>query len=526
MRTRTRTAAARLVAGGWVPTLLVTALALVLRTWRLGSAQAFLFDETYYAKDGWSLWQHGYVRAFVEGADERILAGDLDVFRDVPSMTVHPEVGKWLIGLGQEIFGVTPFGWRIASAVAGALTVMVLVRLVRRMTGSTLLGVTAGLLLTLDGLHFVMSRLALLDVFLALFLLSGVACLVADRDQARARMARLVPVDTLVTRGAGPVRPLLVRPWRIAAGVMLGLAVACKWTALFPLAAFGLLAWAWDVGLRREIGVRLATLRSAVVDGIPAFVSLVGVAFVVYVATWTGWLVNAEAYEEHLSDTQYGAAWGDYVDEEPDTVVGEAAQSLRSLALYHRDVFTFHTQFLNDAEHTYQSDPRGWLLLNRPVGVDVELDIPPGEQGCAAAEGSDCLRQILLLGTPVLWWGGVVALAYAVVAWLGRRDWRFGVAVVGVASSWLPWFRYDDRPIFLFYAVAFVPFTVVAITLLLGRILGPPDASRTRRRVGAGVAGTFVVLVALNFAWFWPIYTNGLLTTAEWLQRIWFGRWI
>src|SRR5690606_41477134 len=167
-----------------------------------------------------------------------------------------------------------------------------------------------------------------------------------------------------------------------------------------------------------------------------------------------------------------------------------------------------------------------WLRPTGPAGAAAQLDTAPGGPGCTAAGGGACLRQIILLGTPLLWWGGVVALAYAVIAWLGRRDWRYGVAVVGVASSWLPWFRYDDRPIFLFYATAFLPFTVLAATLLLGRVLGPPDASPRRRRTGAVAAGTFVVLVALNFAWFWPVYTDGLLTTAQWLQRIWFSQWI
>ncbi len=30
----------------------------------------------------------------------------------------------------------------------------------------------------------------------------------------------------------------------------------------------------------------------------------------------------------------------------------------------------------------------------------------------------------------------------------------------------------------------------------------------------------------VNFAWFWPIYTDGLLTQSEWIRRIWFHRWI
>ena len=125
-----------------------------------------------------------------------------------PSMVVHPEVGKWLIALGEKAFGMDPFGWRVMSAVAGALMVLVLCRLVLRLTGSLLLGCVAGLLLTLDGLHFVLSRLALLDIFLALFLLCGVACVVNDRYWMRARMARLVD-ERYDARG---------RPRRLGAG--------------------------------------------------------------------------------------------------------------------------------------------------------------------------------------------------------------------------------------------------------------------------------------------------------------------
>ena len=82
----------------------------------------------------------------------------------------------------------------------------------------------------------------------------------------------------------------------------------------------------------------------------------------------------------------------------------------------------------------------------------------------------------------------------------------------GPLSTWLPWLQYDDRPIFLFYAIAILPFLVLADLLCLGRLIGPPGASTRRRTVGVVVAGSFVVLVLLNFAWFWPIWTDQLLT--------------
>jgi 4-amino-4-deoxy-L-arabinose transferase-like glycosyltransferase len=539
---------------GWIGPLLVTALAGVLRLWQLGRPNALLFDETYYAKDAYSMLVHGYVRDTVDKADERILRGDLDrLFTDSASFYVHPDLGKWLIAAGEQVFGMDSFGWRVAAAVVGTLMVLVLARLVRRLTGSTLLGCAAGLLLCFDGLHFVMSRLALLDIFLAFFLLCAVACLAADRDWGRLRMARALPPpppsaspsSVSAVSGAsrshpsvsgasrrhpsvsgalspwafGPVRGLLLRPWRVAAGVCFGLACATKWSGAFVLVAFGLLTWGWDSSARRAIGVRWPVWKSALVDSLPALGSLVVAALLVYVASWGSWLANAGEFEDRL-----GSDWGSYVQQDA-SGTEEIAQSLRSLWHFHREVWGFHTgDGLADETHPYMSDPRGWLIVNRPVGIDANPDIQPGEQGCSAPD--NCIEQVLAIGTPVLWWGGVAALLASLFFWLGARDWRFGLALIGVLSSWLPWWRFSERPIFFFYAVSLVPFTIIAVTLVLGKVLGPPGASARRRRWGAAVAGAFVLAVAANFAFFHPILTDGLLSNEDWLDRMWFTRWI
>jgi dolichyl-phosphate-mannose--protein O-mannosyl transferase len=438
-------------------------------------------------------------------------------------MIVHPMVGKYLIGFSEWIFGMNPFGWRFASAVVGTLMVLVMVRLVRRLTGSMVVAATGGLLLCFDGLQFVLSRLALLDIFVAFFALLAVHFLVMDRDWSRARLAAAVPIGQRAS-GWGP--RLWWRPWRLAAGVAFGLAVGSKWSAVALIAAFGLLVVFWDSGARRALGVRSAFIKTAIIDGIPAFGYLVVVALLVYIATWTGWLMHASEYEQHLSNTQYTPYWGSYLDQNTHGFFPELWRSLRDLWHYHEAVWGFHTNGLKDATHVYQSNPWGWPVLNRPVGVAADLDIQPGVEGCTAAAGDTCLRQVLLLGTPVLWWAGVPALLYAAYAWIARRDWRFGVAVVGFVAGWLPWFRYDDRPIFSFYAIVMLPFTVLALSLVVGRLIGPAHATDTRRAWGVAIAGAFVVLVVANFAWFWPIYTDQLITHQDWLRRIWFRAWI
>jgi dolichyl-phosphate-mannose--protein O-mannosyl transferase len=533
----------------WVVSLVITALALVMRLWHLGTPHLFEFDETYYAKDAWSLLHFGYAKNAVANADKTILAGHTDpsqVYGSGPEMIVHPEVGKWLIAAGEKVFGMDPFGWRIAAAIVGSLMILLMIRFVRRLTGSTLLGAVAGLLLCFDGLEFVLSRLGLLDIFLAFFSLLAVHCMVADRDWYRARMARRVAAPITDGRSFGPVVAFLFRPWLLAAGVAWGLACGTKWDALYPMAAFSILYVAWCAGARRSFGVRWARLKALLADGVVAFLHLVVVAAVVYTATWTGWLVHHHAYETTLSSTQYTQYTGHghcdgttYVSDDADTDakwstakepeqhgLAGVKQALESLWDYHRDVYTFHTHFLNCATHTYASQPAGWLLLNRPVGVAADTGIKPGQDGCTAAAGDTCLKQVLLLGTPALWWGGCVALIAAGILWLGARDWRFGVAVVGALSTWLPWLPYGDRPIFSYYAIATIPYLVLALTLLIGRMIGTSRISTPQRTAGVIVSGAFFVLVLVNFAWFWPIYTDRLLTHSDWLNRIWFERWI
>src|SRR5690606_27289544 len=243
-------------------------------------------------------------------ANEQIVDGTTTgIWGDDPSMIVHPEAGKWMIAAGQHFFGMTPFGWRIASAVVGSLMILVMFRLLLRLTGSRMLAIFGALLLNFDGQQLVLSRLALLDIFLAFWIVCAIAALIADRDWTRRRMARAPDGGVW-----GPLRGLWLRPWRLLAGVCFGLAIATKWTALYPLAAFGLLVWFWDAGARRALGVRMAVLRSALVDAVPAFLHLVVVAGMVYLATWSGWLVHAHEYEEHLSSTQYTG----FIEEGPD----------------------------------------------------------------------------------------------------------------------------------------------------------------------------------------------------------------
>src|SRR5690349_4602558 len=175
---------------GWVAPVSVAAFGFLLRVWHVDRPRRLAFDEVYYAQNAWSMLHVGYAQDYVEDAADRVARGEVDhlVVSGQPMQIVHPEAGKWLIAAGEALFGMNSFGWRIASAVVGALTILVLARLVRRMTGSIVVACLAGFALAIDGLHLTMSRLALLDGFVTFWIVCAVACLAADRDWLRERL--------------------------------------------------------------------------------------------------------------------------------------------------------------------------------------------------------------------------------------------------------------------------------------------------------------------------------------------------
>ena len=129
-----------------------------------------------------------------------------------------------LIAVGEWLFGLTPFGWRFAVAVVGSLSILMLARITRRMTSSTLLGCIAGLLMALDGLELVLSRTAILDIFVMFWVLAAFGLLVLDRDRRPSAPGGLAAARPAPRRGLAGGGPKLGIRWlRVLAGRLPGL---------------------------------------------------------------------------------------------------------------------------------------------------------------------------------------------------------------------------------------------------------------------------------------------------------------
>jgi dolichyl-phosphate-mannose-protein mannosyltransferase len=514
-------------ATSWAWTLAVAALAAVTRFWALGFPPDKSFDEIYYAVEAQELLRYGYE----DNRDYMFI--------------VHPPLGKWCIALTSWIWGNDALGWRIAPALAGTVSVLILVRTAQRMFRSVLLGVLAGVLLSLDGISLVMSRVALLDIFLQTFILAGFAALVIDRDQMRARLGELYAAGVDLSAGVPSLGP---RPWRLAGGVLLGLGCAVKWTGAFFWVGFALLSLLWDRGAFKAAGVEQPWL-SWIKRSAPAAAFSLGVsAITAYLLTWTGWFVGENSWNRHWSDTHPGKG-----------LLGWLPGGIRSLWNYHHQAYEFHTHLFDS--HAYKANPWSWLILGRPISFYAPSDV----KGCGATE---CSREILLIGTPIMYWAFVPAVLWCMWHWLTTRDWRAGAVLMASIAGWVVWLNNQKRTGFLFYMTPLMPYLVLGLTFAIGMMLARADEDKIGepviisdsaapmygpgsddqeedvvREVGLiewirlrgipdtrllriGLVSLWLGAVVADFIWMWPLFSGGMLTHDQWHQRMWFPSWI
>ncbi|MEY3455137.1 MAG: hypothetical protein RLZZ92_257 [Actinomycetota bacterium] len=396
--------------------LLLTAL---IRFWNLGTPDKLVFDEVYY----------------VDGAKDYLTNG-VETTKGAAEFVVHPPVGKWLIALGIQILGDSPAGWRLSAAIFGTFSILLIYFVALRLFSSQFLALVSAGLMSIDGLHLVMSRTALLDIFLMFFLLAAFLALLHERH--------------------------------IVAALLLGLALGTKWSAIYFIAA--ILIYLLVINRRR------ALLYLPIIP-------------ITYLFTWSGWLISDKGWSRDYS-----------------------SNPLISLFQYHREILNFHTGLTT--EHSYEASPWNWLVLGRPTSFFYE-----SPKSCGA---ESCSQEILAMGTPIIWWFGLIALFITLGYFITRRERGAGLILLALLSNYLPWLLFPERTTFYFYAIAFLPYLILAITYSIKLYL--EDEAKQPKRIQNVYAA--LGLTALIFAYFAPVYLGIVLTYDDWYSRMWLPSWI
>jgi dolichyl-phosphate-mannose--protein O-mannosyl transferase len=178
-------------------------------------------------------------------------------------------------------------------------------------------------------------------------------------------------------------------------------------------------------------------------------------------------------------------------------------------------MWNFHTNLTEG--HAYSANPWSWLIMGRPTSFFYA-----SPKSCGAAS---CSQEILALGTPFLWWSGIVALCVTFGYWIARREWQSGLILLSFAAGYLPWFLIQKRTMFTFYAIAFEPFLILLIVYVLSKFL-ERDSNGQIPRLRLYSTLAYLAVIVVNFWYFSPLYFATVTTYASWFKRMWIPSWI
>ena len=469
------------------------------------------FDEIYHARTGY----------------EHYLAmrGDY-TYR--PYETSHPPLGKVLMAISISIFGMTPFGWRFAGALAGILMLPGMYLLGKLLTRRRLAAFAAMFLMAADCMHFTQTRIATIDSFVVLFIIWSFVFMVY---YIRMDYWKTALWKTLVPLGLS--------------GLCMGLAVASKWTGCYAGVGLALLFFwslyrrfrqsqvAKEVQCERSEEAAKGIWRRPVITLASCLVFFVAVPAAIYYISYIPYFLPS------------------------------GGVSLKRIIQAAQGMLSYHSQPGLGMDHPFYSPWYEWPVIAKPMWYYSSSYHPAGETQTIAA-----------FGNPTVWWGGLAALVIVALLWLARHirrngsitlhtpqnDMRPAILLIAFAAQYVPW-TLVPRGTYIYHYFPSVPFVILCMALcldLLADATAQPvvlpkwharfiarwqmwfggSAGRKWQEMAeqtvtlrlqyiAVVLTVLILLAALAlFIAFFP-YASGVMTSMRWLRAMqWFSGWL
>ena len=434
----------------------------------------------------------------------------------VPYETSHPPLGKVLMSASVAIFGMTPFGWRFAGALAGILMLPGMYLIGKQLTKKTSIATFACLFMALDCMHLTQTQIATIDSFPVLFIIF-----------AYFFMLRFLQTDILKEK----MKKILLS--LAASGIFMGFAIACKWIGIYAGGGLAILFF-WHC-------LRVYRMRNEAEQNI-ALESITEKEK----AETEVWLANRPNNAEALKRIIILCCWcmlffvlipiGIYLLSYI-PYMAYNTRRIRSIIDYINEVWKAQVGMLNyhstknlGMDHPFYSPWWEWPVIGKPMYYASEQYLP---------NNTRLHYSIFCFGNPVIWFGGLAALVYCAARaaannrryflagspgiWhLKTREYtiRYMFIFIGILAQYLPWVLVP-RGTYIYHYFASLPFLMTALSLCFDH--KTEQGNRTAIRIGIAVTAAAAVLFILLFP-----YASGIYAPAAWMDigkkilKIWY----
>jgi len=326
--------------------------------------------------------------------------------------------------MGIQLFGMTPFGWRFTGAFFGVLMLPLIyafaLRIFAKSENASLWAAFATFVFAFDFMHYAQTRLATIDTYVVIFIMAMYYF-----------MYRYTQTDFFQAKLWKTMTPLLF------SGVFAGLAIASKWQGAYGMIGIAIIFF-WTLFRRHKEAKKPKAKREfwrrAGITCATCVGFFIAIPLAIYIASYipfwnTGYMhIDRMVYDATHYHPQIGflaAFWQNQVN-----------------------VFDYHSSLV--ATHPFSSTWWQWIINARPIWYFYE-ELSP-----------HMVQTISSFGNPLVWWGGIVALAYCIYAWLKHKDKTAAFLVIAYISQILPWI-FVPRLAFIYHYFPNVPFIVLML---------------------------------------------------------------
>lgn len=377
----------------------------------------------------------------------------------------HPPLGKLIISIPVHFLGLTPFAYRLCGNIAGILMILVIYLIAKQLFKRDRYALFSALIMALDGMHFVQTRIGTVDSLLLLFCLTSFYFFLrflkipAEENWKKKRL------------------PLLL------SGTFWGMAIATKWTSAFIGAGMGIIYLAKMIKSKRfDIKLILWSI-----------VSFVIIPLTIYVASYIPIMMNpnAKLYYEH--EDKNGEKICEYVQ----------ITDVKSFIKYQQAMYHYHSTL--KASHPYTSKWYEWPIMKRPLWFYI------------SRFDNNTIGTIACMGNPAIWWLSMITAIYTLTYTIITRNKEGAILIVMIAITWFT-YALIGRIMFIYHYFITLPFMMLTIPFAVSKL------AEWKPKIDY-IMPVLTLIFLGTFIYFYPIY-SGKPVSIEYVKKTeWLNSW-
>lgn len=370
-----------------------------------------------------------------------------------PTLSENPHLSTFIIAIGVAVFGENPFGWRIMPLICGTLLLIIIYLFALKLFQQRKIALIAVFLLMFDFMHFTINRYALIEPEVTLFLSLEYYFLYQYFCATKAKNLKEEQRYLLYT------------------GICLGLALACKWIALFSITPIGLMLIFTRINSTRSITMLSwlinTTLSIIIVPCLIYTISFVPYSFITNQSSLFNLVINAQKF-----------------------------------------MIWFHSTGINELHSILQGSKWwSWPLNTQPMNIYSLLT------------NSNQVITINLMGNPLIWWLGIPAVGLTTVYAIKQQKLNYIFIILIILAQLLP-FAFISRISYIYYFYSITPFWILAIAASIQILL---KSSTTKINI---LVYLYLAAVVGLFVLFYPVLAGVKIDSNYILKYLsWYPSW-